>query len=102
GGLAMVLATIGIYGVMAYSVSQRTSEIGIRMALGASRTSVLRMVLTAGIRLTGIGLVLAVALTRLMSKMLFRVSATDPATFLAVLLLLAAIALLACYLPARR
>jgi ABC-type antimicrobial peptide transport system permease subunit len=76
------------------------------MALGASRTSVLRMVLQQGIRLTGmglaIGLVLALGLTRLMSKMLFGISATDPATFALVLLLLAAIAMLACYLPARR
>jgi putative ABC transport system permease protein len=106
GSLALLLAGIGIYGVIAYSVSQRTSEIGIRMALGASRTSVLRMVLKQGIRLTGIGLaiglVLAFALTRLMSKMLYGVSATDPATFAVVLFLLAVIAMLACYLPARR
>jgi putative ABC transport system permease protein len=106
GGLALVLATIGIYGVMAYSVSQRTSEIGVRMALGASPSSVLYMVLKHGMELTGVGLaigfVLAFGLTRLMSKLLFGISATDPATFTAVLVLLAAVAMLACYLPARR
>ena len=106
GALALLLASVGIYGVLAYSVSQRTSEIGIRMALGASRASVLRMVLGQGLRLTlvglAIGFVLALALTRVMSGMLFGISPTDPATFAAILLLLAIIALLACYLPARR
>jgi putative ABC transport system permease protein len=106
GGLALLLASVGIYGVLAYSVSQRTSEIGIRMALGASRASVLRMVLGQGLRMTAmglaIGLVLALALTRVMSGILFGISPTDPATFLAILFLLAAIAVFACYLPARR
>ena len=106
GALALILASIGVYGVMAYSVSQRTSEIGIRMALGASRSSVLRMVLSQGIRMTAIGLaigcVAAIGLTRLMSGLLFGVSPTDPLTFAAVLVVLAAIAMLACYLPARR
>jgi putative ABC transport system permease protein len=106
GGLALLLAGIGIYGVIAYSVSQRTSEIGIRMALGASRFSVLQMVLTQGLRLAavglGIGLVLALALTRLMARILFGISPTDPATFAAILAILAVIALAACYLPARR
>jgi len=106
GALALILASVGIYGVLAYSVSQRTSEIGIRMALGASRSSVLGMVLGQGLRLTAIGMaigfVLAVALTRLMASILFSVSPTDPATFAAVFLVLAVIAMLACYLPARR
>lgn len=106
GVLALILASVGIYGVLAYSVSQRTSEIGIRMALGASRSSVLGMVLSQGLRLVGIGmaigLVLAFALTRLMVSILFSVSPTDPATFTVVLLILAMIAMLACYLPARR
>jgi predicted permease len=105
GILALILASVGIYGVLAYSVSQRTSEIGIRMALGASRSSVLRMVLRQGLRLTGIGLaiglVLALGLTRLMSGVLFGVSPTDPATFTMILLLLGTIAMLASYLPAR-
>ena len=106
GALALILASVGIYGVLAYSVSQRTSEIGIRMALGASRSSVLNMVLSQGLRLAGIGMaigfILALALTRLMTSILFSVSPTDPATFAAVFLVLALIAMLACYLPARR
>jgi putative ABC transport system permease protein len=106
GGLAMALAAIGIYGVISYAVSQRTSEIGIRMALGADRSSVLQMVLGYGLRMAAIGLaiglVLALALTRLMSKVLFAVSPTDPFTFAAVVALLTAVSLLACYIPARR
>ena len=104
--LALVLASIGIYGVISYVVGQRTREIGIRMALGAERATVLRMVLLqAGRMVVGglaIGLVAAVALTRLMSTMLFGVSPMDPVTLLAVTVLLALVALLACYWPARR
>jgi len=104
--LALVLASVGIYGVLAYLVGQRTQEIGVRMALGAKRLDVLRLVLTDGARLTlvgvGIGAAVALGLTRLMSGMLFGVKPTDPLTFASVALLLTAIALLACCLPARR
>ena len=104
--LALVLASVGVYGVLAYLVGQRTQEIGVRMALGAKRLDVLRLVLTDGARLTlvgvGIGVVVAFGLTRLMSGMLFGVKPTDPLTFASVALLLTAIALLACCLPARR
>ena len=106
GGLAMLLAAIGIYGVMSYSVSQRTSEIGVRMALGADRGDVLALVCKQGLRLAAIGLaaglVLALFATRLMSKILFGVSPTDPMTFAAIIVLLALVALFACYVPARR
>jgi predicted permease len=106
GGTALVLAMIGIYGVMAFTVSQRTQEIGIRMALGAVRADVLKLVLGQGARLALIGvaagLVGALAVTRLLSSMLVGVSALDPLTFAAASLLLCAVALLACYLPARR
>jgi putative ABC transport system permease protein len=105
-GLALMLASIGIYGVMAHSVGLRSHEIGIRMTLGASRGDVLRMILGQGAGLSGIGLgvglVAAVALTRLMSSMLYSTSADDPLTFVGVALLLVAVALLACYIPARR
>jgi predicted permease len=105
-GLALLLAGIGIYGVLSYLVGQRTQEIGVRMALGAQRLDMLRMVLGDGARMTllgaGIGLVLALALTPLMASMLFGVKPTDPITFGAVIAVLCAIALLACYLPARR
>jgi putative ABC transport system permease protein len=106
GGLAMLLAAVGIYGVMSYSVSERTGEIGVRMALGADRGDVLALVCKQGLRLAAIGLaaglVLALLATRLMSKILFGVSPTDPVTFAAIIVLLALVALLACYVPARR
>jgi putative ABC transport system permease protein len=103
---ALVLAAVGVYGVMSYLVTQGTHEIGVRMALGAQPGTVLALVLWQGLALTvaGIaaGLAGAVALTRVMASLLFGVSATDLGTFSAVPLILAAIAILACYLPARR
>jgi predicted permease len=104
--IALTLSTVGVYGVVAYSVSQRTHEVGIRMALGAQRADVLRMVIGQGLRLTligvGIGIVGALALTRFLSSMLFGVKPTDPLTFIAVSSALFAVALAACYIPARR
>jgi predicted permease len=105
-GIALFLAAIGIYGVMAYSVAQRTREIGVRMALGAQRLHVLRLVFGQGFVLltvgTVIGLLGAFALTRLMHSLLFEITPTDPLTYSAVVGLLAVVAFLACYIPARR
>ncbi|HWF47883.1 MAG TPA: FtsX-like permease family protein, partial [Bryobacteraceae bacterium] len=104
--LALVLAAIGIYGVISYAVAQRTHEIGIRLALGAQSKDVVRMILAQGATITGagvvIGIIAALGLTRLMSKLLFAVSAADPSTFAAVAIMLMLIAMLACYIPARR
>jgi putative ABC transport system permease protein len=105
-GIALFLAAIGIYGVMAYSVTQRTQEIGVRMALGARPLHVLRLVFKQGLGMlvigTLIGLAGAFALTRLMRTLLFEVTATDPLTYVSVIGLLILVALLACYIPARR
>jgi ABC-type antimicrobial peptide transport system permease subunit len=105
-GLALALATVGIYGVMAYLVSQGTRELGIRMALGATPPAILRLVIRQGLALAlcgvGIGLIAAVAFARLVSGLLFGVRSTDPVTFGAIAILLTAVALLASYIPARR
>ncbi len=106
GLLAMVLAAVGIYGVTAYSTRQRTHEIGIRMALGASKEDILRLVLGYGLRLTlfgvGLGLAVSFALTRFLSSLLLGVTSTDALTFSSVAVLLCAVALFACFIPVRR
>ncbi len=106
GFLALTLAAIGIFGVMSYAVSQRTREIGIRMALGAGAKEIFKLVVGQGLSLTligaGIGLALALVVTRFLSSLLYNVSAVDPLTFAVVTLLLGGVALLACYIPARR
>jgi ABC-type antimicrobial peptide transport system permease subunit len=104
--IALVLAAVGLYGVMAYVVLERTRELGIRMAIGATPASVLRMILGHGIRLAllgvAAGLIASLALTRVLSSLLFQVGDRDPATFALVSALLIAVACLACYFPARR
>jgi putative ABC transport system permease protein len=105
-GVALVLAAVGIYGVMSYSIAQQTREIGIRMALGAQRSDVLKMTVKQGLRLVAfglvIGLVAAFVLTRVMASLLFGISATDPLTFISISLVLLAVAILASYIPALR
>jgi putative ABC transport system permease protein len=104
--VALVLAAVGIYGVMSYSVAQRTHEIGIRMALGAQTSAVLKLAVGYGFKLViagiAIGLIAAIALTRVMATLLFGVTATDPMTFTLISLLLVAVAAVASYIPARR
>jgi len=106
GVLALILGAVGIYGVVAYITRQRTHEIGIRMALGAQRNHVLRLVLIHGLRLIGaglaIGLALSLVLTRFIAALMFDVSPTDPLTLGAVSLLLSSVAVVACVIPARR
>lgn len=105
-GLALALASVGIFGVVSYLVGQRTHEFGVRMALGARRRDVLRQVLGQGARMAlagaAAGVVAALGLTRLATGLLFGVEPTDPPTFVAVAALLCAVALAACYVPARR
>jgi putative ABC transport system permease protein len=104
--LALILASVGIYGVMAYSVTQRTHEIGIRVALGAQSSQVIKLIIGRGMSLVLVGVMIGLAgalwLTRVMTSLLYGVSATDPTTFAVVAALLVAVALMASYIPARR
>jgi putative ABC transport system permease protein len=106
GAVALIITYVGIYGVIAYSVSQRTGEIGIRMALGALPSSIFRLVVGQGMTLVlisiAIGLLGAVACTHVMTSLLFGITARDPITFVSIATLIAAVAFLACWLPARR
>jgi putative ABC transport system permease protein len=106
GALALMLSAIGIYGVVAYAVTERTHEIGVRVALGARPRDVVAMVLRQGVAMivagTAVGVAAALAATRVIASLLFGVGAGDPATFIAIPVLLAAVSLAACYIPARR
>ena len=105
-GLALLLATLGIYAVLSFTVAQRTQEIGVRLALGARPAHVLGTVMAQGLRLylagVGLGLAAALMLSRLVTHLLFGISAADPLSYLCVIVLMAAVTLLACYVPARR
>jgi len=105
-GLALLLAMIGLYGVLSYSIAQRSHEFGIRMALGAAKGDILRPIVTQGFRLAlagiTVGMAGTLALSRVLTSLLFGIAPNDPATFVAVAILLVCVALLACYLPARR
>jgi putative ABC transport system permease protein len=105
-GLALVLAAVGIYGVMSYSVAQQTREIGIRIALGAKRSDVLAMTVKQGLKMVGAGLIIGLAvafiLTRVMASLLFGISATDPLTFVTISFVLLLVAMLASYIPSIR
>lgn len=104
--LALILSSVGIYGVISYLVGQRTHEIGVRIALGARRTDVLNLILSQGAKLTLFGIVIgavaSLALTKLMARMLYGISASDPLTYIGVAVALAFVALAACYIPTRR
>jgi putative ABC transport system permease protein len=104
--LALALTAVGLYGLLSYQVSQRTHEIGLRMALGAQARDVLRMIIRQGMTLVligvAVGLACAFALSRIMSNLMFDITVTDPATYAFIALLLTAVSLLACYIPARR
>ncbi len=106
GGIALALASIGVYGVLAYSVSQRTQEIGVRMALGASRQTVFRLIVGDGARLAAAGIATGIVggllVTRVVKSLLYNVSASDPLSFAATAIFLAVVALAASYVPARR
>jgi len=106
GAIALLLAAVGIFGIISYSASQRTQEIGIRMAIGAQRHDILGLILGQGVKLAllglGAGVVFALLLTRLMASLLYNVSATDPLTFGGVAIILLVVAAIACYIPARR
>src|SRR6185503_19518392 len=106
GAVALALASIGVYGVLSYAVSQRTQEIGVRMALGASRQDVFGLIVAHGARLAGIGIVLGVvgaaAVTRVVAALLYNVTATDPLSFVGTAAFLGLVALVASYIPARR
>ena len=105
-GLALLLGAVGIYGVMSYSVEERTRELGVRLALGAERSNVVKMVLRSGLQLTGLGLIIGIAggiaSTRLLSGMLYEVESTDLLTHGFVAVLLVTVAMISCYLPARK